>query len=159
MTRQNQSATRAETQPPKRGRYIQAVDHLAMTRPADMFLPAVDVGGVDATNMTGCDCSDLPKYFYYSVINEETGKTEEYRHLIKGTNAATWRKSFANELGRLTQGVGDRMKSGTETLFFIRRYQVPDVRKVTYGRLVVSILPKKEDTHRVRLTVGGNLID
>ena len=121
-----------------------------MTRPADMFLPAVKLGGVDSTNMTGCDCSDLPKYFAYSVINEETGKAEEYRHLIKEANAATWRKSFSNELGRLTKGVGDIMKSGTETLFFIRRDQVPEGRKVTYGRLVVLVCPQKEETHRVQ---------
>ena len=43
--------------------YIQAANHLAMTRPADMFLTAVGVGVVDATNMTGCDCRNLPKYF------------------------------------------------------------------------------------------------
>ena len=61
MTRQNQSVTQAETWAPTRRRYIQAVNHLEMTRPADMFLPEVNVGGVDATNMTGCDCSDLPK--------------------------------------------------------------------------------------------------
>ena len=79
--------------------------------------------------------------------------------MIKGTNSAKWRKSFANELGRLTQGIGDRIKSGTETLFFIRHDQDPEGQKVTYGRLVVSICPQKEETHRVRLTVGGNLID
>jgi hypothetical protein len=36
---------------------------------------------------------------------------------------------------------------------------VPADRKVTYGRIVATIRPQKSETHRVRLTVGGNLID
>jgi hypothetical protein len=31
-------------------------------------------------------------------------------------------------------------------------------KKFTYGRFVVDIRPDKTETHRVRLTVGGNLI-
>jgi hypothetical protein len=36
---------------------------------------------------------------------------------------------------------------------------VPTDRKVTYGRIVCTIRPQKKETHRTRLTVGGNLID
>jgi hypothetical protein len=36
---------------------------------------------------------------------------------------------------------------------------VPADRKVTYGRIVATIRPQKSETHRVGLTVGGNLID
>ena len=32
-------------------------------------------------------------------------------------------------------------------------------RTVTYGRIVEKIRPKKAETHRTRLTVGGNLIN
>jgi hypothetical protein len=35
---------------------------------------------------------------------------------------------------------------------------VPKVKIVTYGRFVVDIRPNKTETHRVCLTVGGNLI-
>jgi hypothetical protein len=35
---------------------------------------------------------------------------------------------------------------------------VPKGKIVTYGRFVVDIRPNKTETHRVRLTVGGNLI-
>jgi hypothetical protein len=36
---------------------------------------------------------------------------------------------------------------------------VPTDRKVTYGRIVCTIRPQKEEKHRTHLTVGGNLID
>ena len=40
----------------------------------------------------------------------------EYRHLIKSPeHKVTWTTSFSNELGRLAQGVGDRIK-GTNTI-------------------------------------------
>jgi hypothetical protein len=66
---------------------------------------------------------------------------------------------FANELGRLAQGVRTRMPSGTNTCFFIPKSNVPNDRKVTYGRIVASIRPQKKETHRTRLTVGGNRLD
>ncbi len=94
-----------------------------------------------------------------SVIDPITGTSQEYRHLIKGPHQAQWTKSFANELGRLAQGVGKRMPNGTNTFFFVPKDQIPSGRTVTYGRIVVEIRPQKEETHRTRLTVGGNLID
>ena len=33
------------------------------------------------------------------------------------------------------------------------------IKKVTNGRIVESICPQKEETHRTKLTVGGNLLD
>jgi hypothetical protein len=57
----------------------------------------------------------------------------------------------------LTQGVGGRIE-GSNTIFFIPRNAVPKGKVVAYGRFVVDIRPNKTETHRVRLTVGGNLI-
>jgi hypothetical protein len=60
-----------------------------------------------------------------SVINEDTGASIEYRHLIKDDNTFTiWNKAAANEFGRLAQGVGDRIE-GSNTFFFIPRQAVP----------------------------------
>jgi hypothetical protein len=98
-------------------------------------------------------------HFANSVIDPQTGKSQEYKHLSQGPDKTLWTTSFANELGRLAQGVGTRMPSGTETVFFIKKSQVPVGRKVTYGRIVVGIRPEKKETHRTRLTVGGNLVD
>jgi hypothetical protein len=68
-------------------------------------------------------------------------------------------KSFADELGCLSQGIDTRIPSGTDTCFFIPKNQVSPDRKVTYGRIIASIRPQKTKTHRTRLTVGGNCLD
>jgi hypothetical protein len=98
-----------------------------------------------------------------SVINQITGQSYEYCHLVNGkvTGHITevWTKSFANKLGQLANGVGTRIPEGTNTIFFINRSQVPTDRKVTYGRIICTIRPQKKETHRTCLTVGGNLID
>jgi hypothetical protein len=71
-----------------------------------------------------------------------------------------WAHSFANELGRLAQGIGNREK-GTNTICFIPHSQIPHNRckDVTYGRICVDHRPQKKETNRTRLTAGGNLID
>ena len=61
-------------------------------------------------------------------------------------------------MGRLAQGVGTRIK-GTYTIFFIKHSQVPKHKTVTYGRFVCDIRPQKAEKERMRLTVGGNLIN
>jgi hypothetical protein len=42
---------------------------------------------------------------------------------------------------------------------FITAAQVPRARQITYGRLVCDIRPQKKEMHRVRLTVGEDIID
>ena len=71
----------------------------------------------------------------------------------------TWSTSYANELGRLTQGIRDI--PGTNTMFFIHKSDIPEDRRkdITYGRIVVVLRPQKKEQARTRLTVGGNLID
>jgi hypothetical protein len=101
---------------------------------------------------------NIPMPMANSVINEDTGASIEYRHLINDASTFTiWNKAAANEFGRLAQGVGDRIE-GSNTIFFIPRQAVPKGKIVTYGRFVVDIRPKKSEIHRVRLTLGGNLI-
>jgi hypothetical protein len=71
-----------------------------------------------------------------------------------------WTKAMCKELGRLAQGFGD--KAGTNTVFFMTKdeiKQIPRDRTVTYARIVVDYRPQKDDPNRVRITVGGNLID
>jgi hypothetical protein len=93
-----------------------------------------------------------------SVINEDTGASLEYLHLIKDTSTFTiWNKAAANEFGILAQGVGDRIE-GSNNIFFIPRQSVPKGKFITCGRFVVDIRPNKSEINRVRLAVGGNLI-
>ena len=51
------------------------------------------------------------------------------------------------------------MKTGTNTIQFRPKSAIPKHKKVTYGRIVSSLRPHKEEQHRTRLTVGGNLLD
>ena len=57
------------------------------------------------------------------------------------------------------QGVGTRMTSGTNTIFFIPKGKVRGGRTVIYGRIVSKIRSQQAETHRTRLTAGGNLIN
>jgi hypothetical protein len=101
---------------------------------------------------------NIPMPMANSVINEDTGASLEYRHLIKDDSTfAVWNKAAANEFGRLAQGVGDRIE-GSNTIFFIPCQAVSKRKIISYGRFVVDIRPNKFEIHRVRLTVGGNLI-
>ena len=94
-----------------------------------------------------------------SVLDPTTGVSLEYEDLLKNPSTRSiWETSAANEFGRLAKGVGTRMPSGTNTIRFIRRSDVPKDRKPTYAKFVCTIRPQKKETHRTRLTVGGNLI-
>jgi hypothetical protein len=107
------------------------------------------------------DGLEIPKdHIVFAVIDESTGKAFEYKDLINSPkHKEVWTKSYANELGRLTQGVRDI--PGTNTMFFIHKDDIPQDRRkdITYGRIVVMLRPQKKEPARTRLTVGGNLID
>ena len=102
-------------------------------------------------------CPLNPINFIGAVVDDDTGDVLEYRHLIKSaTHRAVWQRSFANELGRLFQGVRD--VKGTNTCFFIAKTGVPSHKFATYGRIVCTFRPQKDEQHRTRLTVGGDRI-
>jgi len=98
-------------------------------------------------------------HFASSVQDEDTGQILEYDQLLKHPKYKTaWNISAANEFGRLAQGIGGRL-TGTDTIHFIQRQDLPRNKKATYGRFVCDLRPQKKETERTRLTVGGNLID
>ena len=101
--------------------------------------------------------ANLPKEgFAGAIIDDETGKSLEFRHLINmGKYCDIWMKSFANELGGIAQGIRD--VTGTDTIDFIPHTDVPVGTTVTYGRIVCMYPPQKTEKHCMRLTVGGNL--
>jgi hypothetical protein len=53
--------------------------------------------------------------------------------------------------------LGEELKDPTQ-YFLSHAKQCPKEKNVTYGQFVVDIRPNKTETHRVCLTVGGNLI-
>jgi hypothetical protein len=84
----------------------------------------------------------------------------EYVDLI--TNPLTkrqWDFSSANEFGRLMDGVGERMPTGTNTMRPIHPHEIPKGRKPVYVKFVCTVRPQKEESNRTRITMGGNLID
>ena len=84
--------------------------------------------------------------------NPVTGLKETLDSL-RQDNPDRWNRSMPNELGRLSSGVGDRMKTETENIFYIRMSQIPKGRKCTYANAVCDYRPLKDDPYRVRLTV------
>jgi hypothetical protein len=71
-----------------------------------------------------------------------------------------WTKAMCKELGRLAQGWDGN--AGTDTIFFMSHNEIKNIpkdRTVTYARIVVDYRPQKDDPNRVRITVGGNLIN
>jgi hypothetical protein len=68
-----------------------------------------------------------------------------------------WQRGFGNECSRLFQGIQDI--PGTDTCFFIKLTNVPKDRKITYGKIVCDYKPHKKEKERVRLTVGGGILD
>jgi hypothetical protein len=82
------------------------------------------------------------------VHDTKTGTYLNYRQLIlnpKLKHTKVWSQSAANEFGRLAQVVGQRVK-GTNTIFFIRKYQVTKdrVKDVTYASFNKDLKPNKD---------------
>jgi hypothetical protein len=91
-----------------------------------------------------------------AITHYKTGKQMEYKDLIRDPHYRDdWMISSANELGRLAQGVGDRVK-GTNTIFFITKDKVPDGRTVTYARVVCTVCPEKDEMNQRRITAEEN---
>jgi hypothetical protein len=99
------------------------------------------------------------KYRACAVIDEEIGKSMEYRDLLKDPkHRETLSRAAANEFGRLFDGEGknadgtQRVK-GTNTCSWTKKSQVPKGKRVTYARTVVAVRPEKEEINIVRITI------
>jgi hypothetical protein len=87
-----------------------------------------------------------------------SGKEMEYTALMKDPRLQPlWKRGFGNECGRLFQGIQDI--PGTDTCFFIKLTNIPKDRNITYGKIVCDYKPQKTEKERVRLTVGGYILD
>ena len=125
----------------------------------DAMLSCCDVGQKGMSNQTLMS-RRFPKEVLAAVLNEETGKLMEYRHLIGNPKyRELWQSSYGETIGRLAQGMSGQVE-GTNTIFFIKKKDVPahHWRDITYGRIVVSFRPTKDDPSRTRLTLGGDRI-
>ena len=89
-----------------------------------------------------------------NVVVDSTTDSLEYRHLMQTSSAPTWSTSFANNLGRLVNGVGTRIPTGTNTMGFIPKSQVSKHKIPTYSCLVCDIR-----LHKLRPTVHASQLE
>ena len=107
---------------------------------------------------------DYQGHWSCPVYRPETGHNQSLDALLRGQQSLTCTTSLTNEIGRLTQGIGKNIPAhkffeGTNTLNFVKRRQVPCYAKVTYANFVCNIKTQKSESHRTRLTVGGDKLD
>jgi hypothetical protein len=82
----------------------------------------------------------------------------EYSALMKDPRLQPlWSGGFGNECGHLFQGIRDI--HGTDTCFFVELKNIPNDRKITYGKIVCDYKPHKQEKERVRQTVGSDILD
>ena len=72
-----------------------------------------------------------------------------------------WSTSSANEFGRLSNGVGGRIKNPTNTIKLIKKKDIWSARRedVTYGSFVCSVHNEKAENKRTCFVVGGDRIN
>jgi hypothetical protein len=93
-----------------------------------------------------------------AVIHTVTGKEMEYTALMRDPQLKPlWTRGFGNECGRLFQGIRDI--AGNDTCCFVTLTGIPKDRNITYGKIVCDYKPHKKEKERVRLTVGGDILD
>ena len=66
------------------------------------------------------------------VVDKRSGNLLKHRRLVKGPYRDILIKSCANDLGRLLQGIGTCIPTGTTTVFLVPFNKVPKYRKVAY---------------------------
>jgi Reverse transcriptase (RNA-dependent DNA polymerase) len=94
-----------------------------------------------------------------SAVNPDTGVIAEYAELAASSQGAAWQQANADEIGRLCTGHGPDMPTGTDTMRFIHKSDIPNGKKPTYLRIVCAYRPEKTNPHRVRYTVGGDRLE
>ena len=99
-----------------------------------------------------------PSTPFAAHIYDNSGKKLSIDKLLSGPTAHIWNQAVSNEMGRLTKG-NDAGVSWTDTMEFIHKVDVPKSKKVTYCSFVCDLRPFKEETHRVRLVVGGDKLE
>ncbi len=92
-------------------------------------------------------------------IHGEKGELLKYWHLIGNPKIKAVRAhSHGNKIGQLAQGMPGR-NTGTNTIFFIQRDQVPHdkMKDTTYGLITCLVHPEKiDEPNRTRLVVEGD---
>ena len=154
-------ATRASS---KSTRATRSVRHLAAAAliatpyvsPFNLFGPSPS-----NTDEPQFDTNEAAQHFalHGNAFNPDTGKIAEYAELRNCSDGTYWRAGCADEFGRLLNGHGANMPTGTNTMFFLHPSKIPKHKKPTYMRIVAAYRPEKKDPYRVRFTCGGDRIE
>jgi len=104
------------------------------------------------------------EHYAMPMVHPVTGETiSSYKKLMKDpVTAETWQTAFGKDFGGMCQGDNKTGTVGTDTMFVMTPQDVtnmPADRFATYSNIVVDFRPQKEDPHRIRIMVGGNLIN
>ena len=91
------------------------------------------------------------------MLNIDSGNLKEHRCLRVGKDKNAWINSFANELGRLTQGIQDFQ--GTNFMTFIHHSQMHKDKKIACSQIACAIRPQKLEKHRTRMDICGDILD
>ena len=95
-----------------------------------------------------------------AIFHPETGKMMAYRKLIESPDTwQIWLTLFANEISQLANDVGNRIKTGTNNIHFIKHYDMPkDREKINMGKLCVGTkLTSLKNINRVLLSAATKL--
>ena len=83
-----------------------------------------------------------------AAVNKDTGNLAEYKELQKSSDGTRWELAFCKEWGRLFQGYKSRIEGhdviGTETCHLIHKHEIPDHKKATYIRTVLTTENKRQ---------------
>ncbi len=102
-----------------------------------------------------------------SVLDLATGAFLEHRQLRRDPRyKTTWDTSYANELGRLCQGIGTGVKpctkrvDGTNTFFRIKYNDIPAHKRkeICHTLVICEVHPDKDDPDRTQITIGDSKI-
>ena len=102
------------------------------------------------------------------VLDKTSGQSLQYRQLRKHPKfARIWNTSYANEIGRLCQGIVKGSKvprqkrvEGTNTFKIINFADIPQDRRheICHSMVVCEVKPHKEDPNHTRIAVAGSQI-
>jgi hypothetical protein len=102
-----------------------------------------------------------------SVLDPTTGNMLEHHQLrCNPQYKNTWDTSYANELGRLCQGIGSgeapssKHIAGTNTFFRIDYHDTPSHKRkeICHTMVLCEVHPDKDAPNSTRITIGGNCI-
>ena len=93
----------------------------------------------------------------FRIYNNQV-KKETIDTLLKGDDSNIFWKSVGNKLGRLANGIKNRVRA-TNTIVFIRKGQVPSGRTVTYAYFLCDYRPLKSQLFRFILTEGEDRLE